>query len=104
MRVFLTGATGFIGSIVVEELRAAGHRVVGLARSDAAAQTLASRGVDVQRGDIADPVPLAAAARASDGVIHCAFGHDFSKYVEMGEIDLRAVSRWPTHWPAPANR
>ncbi|HET6470656.1 MAG TPA: SDR family oxidoreductase [Pseudomonadales bacterium] len=92
MRVFLTGATGFIGSIVVEELRAAGHRVVGLARSDAAAQTLASRGVDVQRGDVADPARLAEAARASDGVIHCAFGHDFSKYVEMGEADLRAVS------------
>jgi len=92
MRVFLTGATGFIGSIVIEELHAAGHRVVGLARSDQAADTLARRGVEVQRGDVAQPERLAQAARASDGVIHCAFGHDFSKYLEMGETDLRAVS------------
>ena len=92
MRVFLTGATGFIGSIVVEELRAAGHAVTGLARSDAAAASLAEQGVEVRRGDVADPQGLADAARASDGVIHCAFGHDFSKYAEMGEIDLRAVA------------
>jgi nucleoside-diphosphate-sugar epimerase len=92
MRVFLTGATGFIGSVITEELRAAGHRVAGLARSDAAAASLASRGVDVCRGDVAEPERLAEYARASDAVIHCAFGHDFSKYVEMGETDLRAVS------------
>lgn len=92
MRVFLTGATGFIGSAIIEELRAAGHQVTGLARSDAAAQTLAAWGVDVRRGDVADPEALAEGARASDGVIHCAFGHDFSKYLEMGETDLRAVS------------
>jgi nucleoside-diphosphate-sugar epimerase len=91
MRVFLTGATGFIGSVIIEELRAAGHQVAGLARSDEAAETLAKWGVEVRRGDVAEPERLAEAARASDGVIHCAFGHDFSKYVEMGETDLRAV-------------
>jgi nucleoside-diphosphate-sugar epimerase len=92
MRVFLTGATGFIGSVVIEELRTAGHDVIGLARSDEAAATLAGWGVEAHRGDVADPDGLAEAARASDGVIHCAFGHDFTRYVEMGEIDLRAVS------------
>lgn len=92
MRVFLTGATGFIGSAIVEDLRAAGHQVTGLARSDQAAATLAEWGVEAQRGDVSEPDRLAEAARASDGVIHCAFGHDFSKYVEMGETDLRAVS------------
>jgi nucleoside-diphosphate-sugar epimerase len=91
MRVFLTGATGFIGSIVIEELRGAGHEVVGLARSDEAAETLAKWGVEVRRGDVADAEGLVEGARASDGVIHCAFGHDFSKYLEMGETDLRAV-------------
>jgi len=92
MRVFLTGATGFIGSVIVEELRAAGHQVTGLARSDETAATLAGRGVEVLRGDVAEPEILAEGARASDGVIHCAFGVDFSKYVEMGETDLRAVA------------
>jgi nucleoside-diphosphate-sugar epimerase len=92
MRVFVTGATGFIGSVVIEELRAAGHEVTGLARSDQAAATLAGWGVEVRRGDVADPEGLAEGARASDGVIHCAFGHDFSKYLEAGETDLRAVS------------
>ncbi|THD57579.1 SDR family oxidoreductase [Phenylobacterium sp.] len=91
MRVFLTGATGFMGSVIIEELRAGGHEVVGLARSDAAAATLAGWGVEARRGDVADPEGLAEAARASDGVIHCAFGHDFTKYFEAGEADLRAV-------------
>ncbi|QUD90070.1 SDR family oxidoreductase [Phenylobacterium montanum] len=92
MRVFLTGATGFIGSTVIEELHAAGHQVVGLARSDIAAAALKERGVEVWRGDVADPAGLAEAARGADGVIHCAFGHDFSNYLEAGEADLRAVS------------
>jgi len=92
MRVFLTGAAGFIGSVIVEELRGAGHGVTGLARSDEAAAKLAEWGVEARRGDVADPEGLAEAARDSDGVIHCAFGHDFSKYAEMGQTDLRAVS------------
>src|SRR5579871_925866 len=92
MRVFLTGATGFVGTAIVDELLAAGHQVTGLARSDEAAATLADRGVAVRRGDVADPPGLAEAGRAHDGVIHCAFGNDFSRYLEMGEIDLAAVS------------
>ena len=92
MRVFMTGATGFIGSIGIEELKAAGHQITGLARSDEAAAKLVAWGVEVRRGDVADPDGLAEAASASDGVIHCAFGVDFANYVEMGQIDLRAVS------------
>jgi nucleoside-diphosphate-sugar epimerase len=92
MRVFLTGATGFIGAAIIEELKGAGHQVTGLARSDEAAAKLAEWGVEAQRGEVADTDVLAEAARASDGVIHCAFGHDFSKYIEMGEIDLAAVT------------
>src|SRR5271154_3192018 len=91
MRVFLTGATGFIGSAVIEELRAAGHQGTGLARRAEAAATLAGWGVEVRRGNVSELEVLADGARASDGVIHCAFGHDFSKYIEMGETDLAAV-------------
>lgn len=91
MRVFLTGATGFIGSAVIEELKAAGHQVAGLARSDEAAARLTGWGAQAVRGDIAQLEVLAEAARASDGVIHCAFGHDFSRYAEMGEADLAVV-------------
>lgn len=91
MRVFMTGATGFIGSVIVEELKAAGHEVAGLARSDEAAAKLAAWGVAVRRGDVEDAAGLAAGAAAADGVIHCAFGHDFSRYLEMGQTDLKAV-------------
>jgi nucleoside-diphosphate-sugar epimerase len=91
MRVFLTGATGFIGSAIVNELLAAGHTVLGMARSNATAETLTRLGVEAHRGDLSDPDSLAAGARACDGVIHTAFGHDFSKYLEAGENDRRAV-------------
>ncbi|MEO8538531.1 MAG: SDR family oxidoreductase [bacterium] len=91
MRVFLTGATGFIGSAITEELHSRGHTVAGLARSDFAAAALTAAGVEICPGDVAEPAKLAEFARASDGVIHCAFGHDFSRYAEMGELDLRAV-------------
>ena len=92
MRVFVTGATGFIGTAVVQELLAEGHSVLGLARSDASAATLAALGVDVQRGDLTDLDALAAGARATDGIIHLAFIHDFSTYLANAETDRRAAA------------
>lgn len=91
MRVFVTGATGFIGAAIARELQAAGHQVLGLARNDAAVATLASMGVEAHRGELSDTASLVAGARACDGVIHMAFIHDFKAYAASVETDLRAV-------------
>lgn len=92
MRVFLTGATGFIGSHVIPELLGRGHQVLGLTRSDAGARQLEAAGAEVHRGDLEQPETLASGAATADAVMHCAFDHNFQTFFENTKKDARNIA------------
>src|SRR5437868_5730510 len=92
MGIFVTGASGWIGSTVVTELLDAGHQVVGLARSEESAARIEALGADVRRGDLSDTAGLVEAAATSDGVVHLGYHHDFSQMTEAAELDRAAIA------------
>lgn len=92
MRIFLTGATGFIGSQIIPELLAVGHTVLGLTRSDAGAEQLIQAGAEPLRGTLEDPESVAKGVEQADAVIHCAFDHDFSNFVANTQKDARVIA------------
>ena len=96
MKVFLTGATGYIGSVIAEKLQAAGHSIIGLARNERTAETLVKRNIQPLLGDLQHPERLADAAKQSDGVIHTAFIHDFDNWADAVEADCRVIAAF-TH-------
>ena len=104
MRVFVTGASGWIGSAAVDELLATGHEVTGLARSDASAATLAAKGVRVRRGDLDDLDSLRAGASDADAVLHLANKHDFVNPAISNAAERAAVQTSATRWPAARGR
>jgi nucleoside-diphosphate-sugar epimerase len=91
MAIFVTGASGWIGSAVVAELLEAGHQVIGLARSEESASRIRALGADVRRGDLDDTAGLAEAAAASDGIVHLGYSHDFSRMAEAAVLDREAL-------------
>ena len=91
MRVFITGATGFIGTALTKELLANGHQVLGLSRSDEGAAALAAAGAEVHRGSIQDLDSLKAGAAQADATVHLAFNHDFSTFIQNCEDDRRVI-------------